>query len=189
MPTKEELGKRLRMARFQKNLTLKQVAARCGMSATHISEVERGKTSPTIGALQRIAAALDEKPSFFVREDSLEPVTFTPVAKRCEFFRAAADGTPVAVQIVSRGIPGGYVQILRKMDPFTKKLDSPPRIGEMVFICTSGSLRFAIGDASWTVREGDTIQMRTDDGYTAEVVGEEGGEGFAILAAPVLLPI
>ncbi|MCK4915882.1 MAG: helix-turn-helix transcriptional regulator, partial [Candidatus Eisenbacteria sp.] len=46
MPTKEEVGQRVRLARFRRDLTLKEVAIRSGMSATHISEIERGKTSP-----------------------------------------------------------------------------------------------------------------------------------------------
>jgi len=50
MPTKEEVGQRVRLARFRRDMTLKEVANRSGMSATHISEIERGKTSPTIGA-------------------------------------------------------------------------------------------------------------------------------------------
>ena len=41
MPSKKELGRRLRLARFRRGFTLKDVARRCGMSATHISEVER----------------------------------------------------------------------------------------------------------------------------------------------------
>lgn len=189
MPTKEELGKRLRVARFERNLTLKQVATRCGMSATHISEVERGKTSPTIGALQRIAGALGEKPSYFVREDVLEPVTFTPVSKRCEYFHATADGVPVSVEIVSKGIPGGCMQVLHRSGSPRDKGESPRRVGEMVVLCARGSIKITIGNESWTLREGDTIQMRTNDGFTAEVVGEEEAEAFWVLAAPVLYPM
>jgi transcriptional regulator with XRE-family HTH domain len=188
MPTKEELGRRLRVARFERNLTLKQVATRCGMSATHISEVERGKTSPTIGALQRIAAALGEKPSYFVREDVLEPVTFTPVGDRCDYFGKSPEGVPVAVEIVSRGIPGGYVQILHKTAAPAEKIEGRARIGEMVLLCTGGSLRFTVGGEHWILREGDAVQTRTDGGFTVEVVGDEGAEGLWVLAAPVLLP-
>ena len=42
-----------------KGLTLKEIEAKVGVSATHVSEVERGKTSPTVGALSKIAAALE----------------------------------------------------------------------------------------------------------------------------------
>ena len=55
-----ELGERLRRLRFARNLTLKEVEAKAHVSATHLSEIERGKTSPTVGALVRIARALGE---------------------------------------------------------------------------------------------------------------------------------
>jgi transcriptional regulator with XRE-family HTH domain len=188
MPTKEELGKRLRVARFERNLTLKQVATRCGMSATHISEVERGKTSPTIGALQRIAAALGEKPSYFVREDVLEPVTFSPVSAQFEYFVSTRDRSPVVVQMVARGIPGGCMQIMRRSSPPGDRSDSPERVGEMVVICLRGSLKISVSDTSSVLREGDALQMRIDCGFTVEVVGDEEAEGLWVMASPSVLP-
>ena len=53
-----ELGRRVRALRLQRGMTLKQVESLCGLSATHLSEVERGRTSPTLGALTRLAGAL-----------------------------------------------------------------------------------------------------------------------------------
>jgi transcriptional regulator with XRE-family HTH domain len=42
----EVLGQRLKACRTEAGLTLKAMEARAGVSATHISEIERGKTSP-----------------------------------------------------------------------------------------------------------------------------------------------
>jgi len=189
MPTKEELGRRLRVARFEKNLTLKQVATRCGMSATHISEVERGKTSPTIGALQRIAAALGENPSHFVREDIIEPVKFTPAASRCSFVTRTVGGAPTPIEFVTAGIRGGYVQVILRVGPPGESGDAEPRIGEIVVLCVRGAIRVTVCDQSWTLREGDTLQTRMDDGFAAEVVGDEEAESLWIMAAPVLIPV
>lgn len=60
------LGRRVRRIRQDKGLTLKQIEARVGVSATHISEIERGNTSPTIRALERIAKALGVLPSYLI---------------------------------------------------------------------------------------------------------------------------
>lgn len=60
------LGKRMRRIRQDKGLTLKEIEHRVGVSATHISEIERGKTSPTIQALEKIAAALEVLPSHLI---------------------------------------------------------------------------------------------------------------------------
>ena len=53
MITKEDLGNRIRLVRKQRAYTLKDLERVSGFSATHISEIERGKTLPTIGAWSR----------------------------------------------------------------------------------------------------------------------------------------
>lgn len=185
MLTKKELGQRLRRRRFERGLTLKDVAARCGMSATHISEVERGKTSPTIGALQRISKALGEDSSFFVREDSLPSVIISKAAERAELFGADKHGVPLATQILSPGIPGGTLQMFATTVAPGVRTELHPRIGELVVLCSRGMLRVTVGSGeSHVLREGDTVQLRLDDGYSRENVGEEEAELLAFVASP-----
>ncbi len=188
MPTKEELGRRLRTARFDKNLTLKEVAARCGMSATHISEVERGKTSPTIGALQRITDALGENPAHFVREESFPRVIHTRESQSSCNFAKDVEGRLVKYTVQSPGLPDGMLQVFSRTMPPGDKVSLNPRIAEMVILVLAGMLRVTIGDEINVVREGDTIQMRMDEGIELEVVGEEEYYGIAAFAAPVLIP-
>ena len=189
MPTKIELGKRLRMARFEKDMTLKEVATRCGMSATHISEVERGKTSPTIGALQRIAGALGEKTSYFVQEDELPRIRLTRGDERQTHFTADAKGVPLSVEAVTPGVPGGYMQVFRHTMKPHSVIHGEVRIGEAVVLCLAGMVRVTAGGESHVLREGDTIQLRLDEGYVAENIGDEEAESIAVLAAPTLLPM
>jgi transcriptional regulator with XRE-family HTH domain len=189
MPTKAELGQRLRVARFERDLTLKEVAARCGMSATHISEVERGKTSPTIGALQRIAAALGEKASYFVQENDLPRVRLTRLADRREYFTADSEGVPLQLEVVSSGIPGGYAQVFgQRLEP-DSVLHLPPRIGECVVLCVRGMIKIAALGESHVLREGDTIQFRADEGCVSENIGDEECETVTVLSGPTRLQV
>ena len=189
MPTKAELGRRLRVARFERNMTLKEVATRCGMSATHISEVERGKTSPTIGALQRITAALGEKTSYFVQEDELPRVQVTHAGDRCEFFTTDSSGVPMQIEMLSAGIPGGYAQIFKHLLDPGAILHGNPRIGESVVLCLAGMERVTALGQTHVLREGDTIQLRIDQGFMAENIGDEQAEVIVIMTAPTLIPI
>lgn len=184
MPTKEELGRRLRIARFERNMTLKEVAQRCGMSATHISEVERGKTSPTIGALQRIAAALGEKTSHFVREDEFSRIALTRKPDRCTLYVTDSRGGPYSVEVVSAGIPGGVTQVFTSTAKPGESYEGYPMIGEVVLYCNKGMVRVSVGDETHVIREGDTLQFRTDDGYRGENIGEDDSLVTAVLATP-----
>ena len=40
----EELGRRIRKLRIERRMTLKQVELAASLSATHLSEIERGRT-------------------------------------------------------------------------------------------------------------------------------------------------
>lgn len=189
MPTKAELGRRLRIARFERNMTLKEVAERCGMSATHISEVERGKTSPTVGALQRIAAALGEKTSYFVHEDTSRPIALTRKSDRCNLYMTDRHGGPFAVEVVSPGIPGGIAQVFTSATKPGEAYEGHPMIGEAVLYCNRGMVRITVGNESHVIREGDTLQFRTDEGYGGENIGEEESLITAVLAAPTRFEI
>src|SRR6188474_1085893 len=81
-PTPEELGRRIKLLRVSRGLTLKDLEERGGISATHVSEIERGKASPTIGALGRIARALGMRPATLVEPHVLPEVTVTREADR-----------------------------------------------------------------------------------------------------------
>jgi len=184
MPTKEEVGRRVRLARFRRDMTLKDVAVKSGMSATHISEIERGKTSPTIGCLRRIAAALDERPAYFVEEASTSAVQFTRRPDRPKEYRCDQDGTVVAAETVTGGVPWGNLHVAHGVGAPGNVLNRPAGKGEVVIMCVSGMLRVTAAGQAVVLREGDTVQFPLEDGYELATVGEEPAELLAIAAYP-----
>jgi transcriptional regulator with XRE-family HTH domain len=77
-----ELGRRIKRLRIDRGLTLKDLEARGGISATHVSEIERGKASPTVGALGRIALALGVRPALLVPAPELPAAHVVRAAER-----------------------------------------------------------------------------------------------------------
>jgi transcriptional regulator with XRE-family HTH domain len=68
-------GAELRAIRKQKQLTLKQLAEATGLSASLLSQIERGMVDPTVGTFWRICEALDVPINrFFTRTDQHDPV-------------------------------------------------------------------------------------------------------------------
>lgn len=53
-----KLQDRLKELRIARDLTLKGVAERCGLSVSYLSDIERGRTTPTLNTLEAIAQAL-----------------------------------------------------------------------------------------------------------------------------------
>jgi transcriptional regulator with XRE-family HTH domain len=184
MPTKEEVGRRVRMARFRHNMTLKDVAVKSGMSATHISEIERGKTSPTIGCLQKISAALGERPAYFVEEAGTTLVQLTRRSERPKEYRCDTGGRVFAGETVTGGAPWGKLHVAHGLAAPGEVLTRPPGMGEVVVLCVVGMLRVTVGDRSDVLREGDTIQFPIEGGYEFATVGDEPVELLVIAAYP-----
>lgn len=54
-----KLQDRLKELRMDRDLTLKGVAEITGLSVSYLSDIERGRTTPTLNTLESIAQALD----------------------------------------------------------------------------------------------------------------------------------
>lgn len=63
------IGRRVRLLRDAMGLSLRDLAARCAVSAPMLSQVERGETSPTLVVAARIAAGLELSLSQLLRLD------------------------------------------------------------------------------------------------------------------------
>lgn len=61
----KKIGIQLRQIREEKNLTLIELGKMSGVSYTHISEIERGKTCASLKTLEKLAKVLEIPTSFF----------------------------------------------------------------------------------------------------------------------------
>ena len=172
MISKTELGRRLREARSLKGMTLKQLDKSSGFSATHISEIERGKTSPTIGALIRIANALGKEPSYFIEEDLLPEIAVTAREKRAKITIDNVDG-----ELLTPGIPGGRLYAFTfHLVPGQGVLNLPPQDGEEGGYVLKGSVEFLTAGTTYTLGEGDAIHHSTDSLRQVRAVGDAPAE-------------
>jgi transcriptional regulator with XRE-family HTH domain len=169
MISKAELGRRLREARVERNMTLKQLDQESGFSATHISEIERGKTSPTIGALIRIANALGKEPSYFIEEDVLPETSLTLRDKRSAWARGGAQ-----VETLSAGIPGGrlYAYLLR-LSPDGPALELEEGEGEEGGYVLKGRVEYTVGPEKHGLGSGDAIHYTIGQVRSLKATGSE----------------
>jgi len=76
------IGLRVRALREASGLSLRDLAARSGVSAPMLSQVERGDTSPTLAVAAKIAAGLELKLSQLLRLDESGAVTIVRAVER-----------------------------------------------------------------------------------------------------------
>ena len=128
-PNGAALGRRIRSLRIEKGLTLKQIEARVGISATHVSEVERGRTSPTVGALARIAEALGVRPSHLIDFPVGKPQTISRRGSRLQL--AAPDGRASSDVLIPADPEAEVSMFLVTLAPgFTEGAGRRPQFGD-----------------------------------------------------------
>jgi transcriptional regulator with XRE-family HTH domain len=157
MPTKEELGRRLKAIRLAKGLTLKDVEGRSGISMTHTSKIERGMASPTIQALEKLARALDKTLPYFVEDDELSDVSMVKRAER----PLVQERDGILVEGLSRGVPGGtlhfyYVSAQANGGETRRQAHG----GEECVIVLRGSLEIGVGDERYVLRNGESLHFK-----------------------------
>ncbi len=166
MVSKELVGERIRQVRTTQRKTLKDVENVSGFSSTHISEIERGRTSPTIGALIRIANALDKDPSYFIEEREVEEVCVSSQDNRPDGAKAVnVGGAGVHVTCMTTGILGGRLlayEISIESDA-NGSVEFVPQAGDLCLTCVMGACGLLSGGHVMALEEMDCMHVATAD--------------------------
>jgi transcriptional regulator with XRE-family HTH domain len=152
-----ELGRRIKRVRGEKNLTLKMVESASGVSATHVSEIERGESVPTIKVLSRIANALGKRTAFFLEENELADLS---VLTAESLVRESTPGGAAALERLTASIPGGSVQAIRVTLSVGRSHRSTPHRhdGVEALLVLRGMVRVEVDRQPYTLHPGDCIQ-------------------------------
>lgn len=157
-PSPVELGHRIKMLRVSRGLTLKDLEARGGISATHVSEIERGKASPTIGALGRIALALGLRPATLV-EPLSQPEVCIMRADAREGLRVQW-GMATLEPVTGPGACPTMGALLVRLPIGREPSLIHRHEGEEWVTVMSGVAEIRIGERAAVLREGDSLHFR-----------------------------
>jgi transcriptional regulator with XRE-family HTH domain len=123
-PDYPEMGERLREARRARNLSLRTLAERLGVSPSLISQIETGRANPSVSTLYAIAAELDV---------SLDELLFNDR-------RPAEPAVPARAEVPS----GGTMAQRRPSSAPPTDTGDPARIGRQLGTLTTMSIRHRI---------------------------------------------
>ncbi len=110
METQIHIGPRVRALREAMDLSLRDLAERCGVSAPMLSQVERGETSPTLSIAGRIAAGLELRLSQLLRLDESGTVTIVRAGERR---RGGSPERGHAIEVLTAPLPGQRAELSR----------------------------------------------------------------------------
>ncbi|MCK5595908.1 MAG: helix-turn-helix transcriptional regulator [Candidatus Eisenbacteria sp.] len=184
MLDKAELGRRVKLERLAKSMTLKQVADSSGMSPTHISEIERGKTSPTVGALRKIAGALRKETAFFVESKPLPRISIVKKEDRETVLLPGVDEAFVTARALTTGIPAGRVSGVLIDEDEGGVLAPKTHEGEEVLLVMNGQARVKVGGDDFVLRNGDCLHYSAKKEHAAEFTGKGRNKALWVRVMP-----
>lgn len=151
------LGETIKHHRKEKEWTLKDLSAKCGLSVGQLSKLENDKSSASIGALRKIAEAFDI------------PVSALPLTETQQRLHPVLDGEGFVMRWRNDGekaVTVRYLTLSRqaKMQPII--ITIPPQMdtgasqshpGDEFFYVLEGTVRFFYHNESFDLRKGDFL--------------------------------
>ena len=186
------LGPRLRLAREERQLSVRELARRIGCSASLISQIERGVSVPSVGVLYSLATELDT---------SLDHLLFGADQRRPAAEPVASAPAPVAPGIVQRGNCRSIIDLASgvRWERLTPGADAMTDFLEVVYspgghsaderrplrhdgheygLVISGTLQANVGFESYELGPGDSIAF--DSSTPHEYLNKTGEPVHAI---------
>ncbi|OJF17815.1 MAG: hypothetical protein A6D91_03145 [Bacillaceae bacterium G1] len=194
--TKKHFGEMIRNLRLAKGLTINEVAQKAGLTASFISQFERGRTQASIASIQKITQAIgirlsdlfndetamaSEMPASFGSDGSTKPI----VVRKSERKVMAYPEPEKTVKYLLTGLEGKFEVIYSLVEPgggsgelYTHDSD------EECLVVLKGRMEVNVGGQIYVLEEGDAITFSSRIPHGWRNVGSETAELIWVIAPP-----
>jgi len=180
------IGARVKALREASGLSLRDLAARSGVSAPMLSQVERGETSPTLTVAARIAAGLELRLSQLLRLDEGGSVTIVRAGQRQRGGNARRGHR---FEVLTAGQPGQRAELSRHTlasGATTGASDDPPMHeagSRETALVEQGPLVLVCDGQRHELRQGDCVTFDADLPHHFENPGAAEAVFLAVVSA------
>ncbi|GAB6174394.1 cupin domain-containing protein [Paradesulfitobacterium aromaticivorans] len=148
------LGNKIRLKRMEKQLTLKELAERTGVTQGFLSQVERGLTDPSITTLRRISNALNVPIFYFLMDEAKS----NPVVRKDERQILKFPDSHLTFELLSPDLNRSIEMMMARLEPGAVTCDEPlTHPGEENIVVIQGEMKIQIGEEVYFLAEGDSI--------------------------------
>src|SRR4051812_20496803 len=161
------VGRAVKQQREAAGFSLRMLAARSGISASMISDVERGTKSPTVTTVVRLAQALGTSAAALI-DGATGPVSRIRVLRRGE---GVSGDDPARWESLGPAAPGSRIDFVRYQIPPSTSLGpaAAHAAGTVEHMhVAAGTVRVTVGDETAELTAGDSCSCRTDVPHAVE---------------------
>jgi transcriptional regulator with XRE-family HTH domain len=161
-------------------MTTRELAARAGVSASLISQVETGKVGASITTLRRVASGLGVPIAEFFAEslpgaDSVfpEPGTNAVVVRRAQRRRLRVPESQILYELLTPDLNWNIEFVSIELQPGHPPAVPMSHVGQECVLVLSGTLHLTIGDEVHILHEGDSAAYDSSIPHTIQNHGSE----------------
>src|SRR5512139_2060122 len=175
-----DVGARLRQLRQERGKSMRSLARDSGLSTNALSMIERGRTSPSVSTLYKLAEALEVPITAFFR---LEP------PKQDIVFRAMAERKRVTIPN-GQWMGLGGESFTGRMEPFMISLEpgasSGPfgmlHSGSEFVLCLNGQIEYEVEGQRFILKPGDSLIFAAQRRHRWKNTGNNLAQAVIVLA-------
>ena len=180
-----KLGEKIKILRTEKNLSLKDLSNRSGISAAAIHKIESNGIIPTITTMMKVADALGKNVSHFIEEsDEDKDVVFVSAKNREPIltFKKGLELSGISAKQYGDFIMTAAYAVLDVGATSGKK--PMKHKGEELVYCLQGKVEFKIKGETYVLGPGDSLNYRTQVDHKWKNIGEKKAKLIWVLAVP-----
>lgn len=156
------LGFQIRQLRRGKKLSLKQLSELASLSIAMLSQIEHGKSTPSIRSLRQLSEALGVDPGYFFKGGSPPPAIEIGRIFREDSYRMLHVGTGVTKQLLTPDEGSLLAVVLVTVEPGgSSGSDSYTHKGEDAGYVISGYLDLYIDEHRHVLKAGETFRFKS----------------------------
>jgi transcriptional regulator with XRE-family HTH domain len=173
------LGDGIRTERQRQGFTLAQLAEQAGLSASALSQIERGVTDPSIGSLRRIATAL--KVPFF--QFLVDPGVPEPVVRKSERRTIRFPNRALEYQLLTPNLRGPFEVLSLELTPGAASGEEAlGHDSDECLLVLRGRVRVELGTHVYGLDEGDAISIQRNIPHRVVNAGAKRAEVITIIS-------
>lgn len=166
------IGEQLRELRLVKNLTLREVADKAGISVSYLSQLERNQSRLPIGVLKKIGDALGVHMNWFFQSPRRNDTTESDIVVRAaERRRMSFTGLGISEELLSPNLAGPLELLLSTIDAGSDSEDYSHDGAEAGFVL-SGTLDLWVAGRHFQLNEGDSFSFKSTQVHRCANPGE-----------------
>jgi transcriptional regulator with XRE-family HTH domain len=181
--SEESVGRNIKTIRKQKNITLRELAHRTGLTKSYLSKIEKSKKAPPYSTVNRIAMALEVEVAYLLSEklEHLSDIRFS-LAKKNKGKIVQTLGSSYGYQYEALGFtkPGKNMQPYIITAAFDEKGIFQHEGEEFIYVL-EGTYEFIYDGKKYIMEEGDSAYFDSGVPHTARSLGDKKAKVLAVM--------